>query len=295
MFVVAGSASRKLAADVATGLDATLVTPDVRSFPDGEVYSRVHEDGLEGEDVVVVQTTLGNDRYMELLLLLDAVRAQGANRVCAVVPYYSYSRQDQRFLTGEALSARVVAKTIAVDADALVTVDPHKDHILEMFPGTAAGPSAVPELAAYFAGAGVDLVLAPDKGARDRAQHAASLMGVPFDHLEKTRLSGDKVVMKTKDLDVAGRTVAIIDDIISTGGTMATATKQLQDQGATAVLCAATHGLFTGGAVKRLLDAGVKQVVATDTIEGTPSLVSAAPSVCRGVRQVLELEGHLKA
>lgn len=290
MYVVAGTANPRLAKDVASGLEAELVTPDVRSFPDGEVYARVAEQGLHGHDVVVVQTTLGNDQLMELLLLLDAVKAQGARRVCAAIPYYAYSRQDQRFMAGEALSARVVAKAVAMDGDALVTVDPHKDHILDFFPGVAVGATAVPELAAHFADAGVDLVLAPDKGARERAQQVAEIMGVPFDHLEKTRLSGEEVVMKTKEMDVDGRTVAIIDDIISTGGTMAKATEQLQAQGASAVLCAASHGLFTGGAVERLTRSGVREVVATDTIEGPQSIVSAAPAVVRGVREAFRVE-----
>lgn len=287
MYVVPGASCRALSEAVAQSLGAKVARVDLRTFPDGEVYARIDDD-LSGEDVIVVETTLGNDRLMELLLLLEAARGRGATRVVAAVPYYAYSRQDQRFQEGEALSAAVVAKILGLWADGLVTLDPHKEHILEFFPGTAVGPSCIPELAAHFQEIGVDLVLAPDAGARERAQEAAELMGVAFDHLEKTRLSGDEVVMKPKDLPVKGKTIAIVDDIISTGGTMAKATKQLFDQGAKAVYCAATHGLLIGGATEKLTNAGVAGIVATDTIPSNHAVVSAAPAVVRGVQAVFE-------
>ncbi len=295
MFVVAGTASQRLARSVAEGLGAALILPEVRQFPDGEVYARVSGSELDGADVAVVQTTLGNDRLVELLLLLDAVRGQDANRVVAVVPYYAYARQDRRFQAGESLSAEVTAKAIGLYADHLITVDPHKEHILDFFPGVGVGVSAVPEMAAHFQRLGVDLVLAPDKGARHLAREAAEVIGCPYDHLEKTRLSSDQVVMAPKNLNAKGRTVAIIDDIISTGGTMATATAQLREQGAAAVDCAATHGLFTGGAVERLTKAGVRSVVATDTIHSPQSVVSAAPAILRGLERALGVKASVDA
>lgn len=285
MYVVPGASCRALSEAVAKSLGAKVARVELKTFPDGEVYARILDD-LTGEDVVVVQTTLGNDRLLELLLLLEAASGRDARRIVAAVPYYAYSRQDERFQTGEALSAAVVAKSLGLWADGLVTVDPHKDHILDFFPGDAVGTSAIPELAAHFAAQGVDLVLAPDAGARGRAAEAARLMDVGFDHLEKTRLSGEEVVMRPKELPVEGKTIAIVDDIISTGGTMAKATGQLFDQGAKAVYCAATHGLFIGGAVEKLTNAGVAGIVATDTIPSSHAVVSAAPAVVRGVQEV---------
>ncbi|MBW3583737.1 MAG: ribose-phosphate diphosphokinase [Euryarchaeota archaeon] len=289
MIVLPGTRSRRLGKRLAERLGSDIITPEVDTFPDGEVYVRVPE-RLDGETVVVVQTTLGNDRIMEALLLLDAARAQGAERVIAAVPYYSYSRQDQRFKDGEAFSSHVVARALSLDADVLLTVDPHKEHILDGFTGETLSVSAIPEIAAHLKSQNVDLVLAPDKGALDRAKEAAQVLGCEHDHLEKTRLSGDEVVMKAKHLDVKGRTVAIIDDIISTGGTMAKATGHLMDQGATKVYCAATHGLFVGNASRRLMEKGVAAVIVTDTIERDESVISAAPAVERGLRRLLGLK-----
>ena len=293
MLVVPGTASAALAREVARRLGAKLAKVDVNTFPDGEVYARIDE-VTTGEDVVVVETTLGNDRFVELLLLSEAARGHGARRVTCVVPYYAYSRQDRRFKSGEALSAEVVARSLGLFSTGLVTVDPHKEHILAFYPGRSHGSSAVPELAAHFKTRGVDLVLAPDKGALERAAAAAIQLGVGHDHLEKTRISGDTVVMKPKSLPVSGRTVAILDDIISTGGTMAGAAKQLLDQGAKRVICAATHGLFVGGAADRLKTAGVAEIVVTDTIQGPFSSVSAAPAIVRGL-EALALEGRVRA
>jgi ribose-phosphate pyrophosphokinase len=285
MRIVAGSASKALAEKLSALLDAPLAPVEVKQFPDEEVYVRVDED-VRGEHVVVVQSTVPNAKLVELLLLLDACHARGADTVTAVVPYYAYSRQDRAFREGECVSAQALAELIEVKADRFVTVDPHKEHILGFFGVEAHAGTAVPELASRLKAEGVDLVLAPDKGALDRAEGAAKQLGVNFDHLEKTRVSGTEVRMEPKNLDVAGQTVAIIDDIISTGGTIATAAGELKKQGAARVVAACTHGLFLNNALERLTNAGCDAVLATDTIEGPASLVSAADAVARVLKDV---------
>lgn len=123
-------------------------------------------------------------------------------------------------------------------------------------------------------------MLAPDKGARARAEEAARLVGAAVDHLEKTRVSDTEVRMAAKALDVRGRRVAIVDDLIASGGTMLEAARQLKAQGAAAVHAACTHGLFTGGAVPRLLGGGIDRILTTDTVASQGcTVVSAAPAV----------------
>ena len=278
MKVLAGSASARAAKELAGLLGADLVQPETKVFPDGEVYVRVPE-RLQGEHVVVVQTTYPTTALVELLFLQEAAHAQGASEISTVVPYYAYSRQDRVFEQGEVVSAKAVAELVELKADRVVTVDPHKEHILGFFGVEAHGVSAVPLLAKHLERMGVDVVLAPDKGALDRAQFAAKCLGAEFDHLEKTRLSGTEVVMKPKQLDVRGKTVAIIDDIISTGGTIATASAELKRQGAARVVAACTHGLFLNNALQRLHANGCDQVVATDAIEGPASVVGCAPAI----------------
>lgn len=281
--ILAGTASQRLGGELAKILGTSLTGVEVKTFPDGELYVRVLED-LRGKDVVIVQTTYPNDKLVELLLLQEAAHSQGATRITTVVPYYAYSRQDRAFLDGEVISAKVLAEVVAMKADRVITVDPHKEHILAFFGVEAHGPSAVPEIAERLRDRGVDLVLAPDKGALDRAEAAAKILGVAFDHLEKKRISGDVVEMKPKTLSVRGKTVAIVDDIISTGGTIATAATQLKVQGADRVIAACTHGLFLSGAEQRMRNAGCDEVFATDSIEGGLSGVSAAAAVARALR-----------
>lgn len=285
MHVVPGPANPGLAATVAGRIDAELAETESRSFPDGESYVRISTP-LRDEEVVVIQSTRTNDDLVTLLLLLDACRAQDARSVTAVVPYFGYARQDQRFQDGEALSAAVIARAIALDAQNLVTIDPHKPSILEHFTGTSIVETAIPEISEHLQKLGVDLVLAPDAGARDRAEQAADLMGVEMDHLEKNRIDAHTVHIAPKNIDASGRVVAIVDDLISTGGTMARATSTLLAQGAKEVHCAATHGLFVDNAVKRLMDSGVKSILVVDTVPGKRSDVSAAPAIVRGIERV---------
>lgn len=278
MKILAGSASERTAKELAGLLHADLVPVERKVFPDGEVYVRVGGH-LRDEDVVIVQSTLPSTSLVELLFLESAAHDQGARHITVVAPYYSYSRQDRVFREGEVVSAMAVAELIEQKADRFVTVDPHKEHILGFFGIEAHGVSAVPLLARQLETYGVDTVLAPDKGALDRAEFAAKCIGASFDHLEKTRISATEVVMKAKALDVSGKTVAIVDDIISTGGTIATAAKELKRQGAKRVVAACTHGLFLDNALDRLRAAGCDAVLATDSLDNPASVVGCAPVI----------------
>lgn len=278
MKVLGGSASQRTAKELASILGASLVPVERKLFPDGEVYVRVPEK-LRGEHVIVVQSTQPATGLIEALFLEEAAHDQGAAEITLVVPYYSYSRQDRVFQPGEVVSAKAIADLLSDKADRIITVDPHKEHILGFFGVEAHGVSAVPLLAKELAKHHVDTVLAPDKGALDRAEFAAKCLGAEFDFMEKTRLSGTEVVMKAKRLDVRGKTVAIVDDIISTGGTIATAAKELKAQGATRVLAACTHGLFLHGAIERLRAAGCDAVIATDSLDNPVGVVGCAPVI----------------
>lgn len=276
--MLAGSASVPFAHELARLLGARTARGEAKRFPDGEGYVRILEP-VRGQDVVVVQSTAPDAHLVELLLWQDAAVEAGARTVSTVIPYLGYARQDRAFQEGEAVSSRAAARAIAASSDRVLTIDPHKYEVLRFFGGKGHAASAVPQLAETLRAWGVDVILAPDKGARDRAEEAARLVGCKADHLEKTRLSATEVRMQAKSLDVAGRRVAIVDDLIASGGTMLTAAQQLKAQGAQAVYAACTHGLFTGGAVPRLLAGGIDRILTTDTVpsQGT-TVVSAAPA-----------------
>ena len=278
MMVLGGSSSRLLAQDLAHVLGLEYVQAQTKRFPDGEGYVRIDREALEKE-VVLVQNTYPDSNLVELLLLLDAARGLGADKITCVIPYFGYARQDRRFNPGEALSAKVMLRHLEMEMDRLLTIDLHKPDVLEWFARAPAKDlKAAPAIGGYFARHGIDLVLGPDKGAAQRADEVAKVIGCESDHLEKTRLSGTEVKISPSHVGARDKTVLIVDDIISTGGTIVAATNELKRLGARKVYAACTHGLFTGGAVERL-QGTCDMIVSTNTLESEVSKISVAKVV----------------
>lgn len=282
MFVAGGSASGTIDEDLAKEVGAVVADVEARRFPDGEAYVRVRED-VAGEGAVAVQRPSPDANLVELLLLQDALDRGEADPLHVAIPYLPYARQDRVFEPGEALSAAVVAEVVGRRADGVVAVDPHEEAVLDRFPCPATAVSAVPELCDEVGDRAVDVVLAPDEGARERAREAAEILGADHDHLVKERLSGDEVRVQPRDLDVQGAAVLVLDDIVSTGGTMSEAVSTLRDQGAERVVAACTHGLFADGALDRLEQAGCDRVLATDSLPNPVADASVAPALARGL------------
>ena len=244
MYIVAGTASKSVAEDLSKELNAPLAKMIAKRFPDNEMYIQILDD-VSGEDVVIVQTTYPDQNIIELFLLQNALEESKANTITVVIPYYGYARQDTKFKDGEPISAKALANLISLSADKVITVDPHKEHILDFFSTSAVSCTAVPELAKYLKQKNIDMVLAPDKGALERAKQASKIIGCNFDYMEKTRIDGTTIEIKPKNLDAKNKNVAIIDDIISTGGTMAKSIKELKKFGANNVFVACTPVSYT--------------------------------------------------
>jgi len=278
MYIIGGTASKTVAEGLSRELHYPLAKTISKRFPDDELYVRIL-DNISGEDVIIVQTTYPDPNIVELFLLQNAAREAGADKITAVIPYLGYGRQDKKFESGEPISAKAIATLISLQADKIITVDPHKEHILDFFTVPAFSCSAIPEIAVYLKDRDIDMVLAPDKGALDRTKKASKIIGCDFDYIEKIRIDGTTVEMKPKNLDVNDKKVAIIDDIISTGGTMAQSIKELKKQGAKQVFVACTHGLFAGEAVKKIISAGCNEIISTDTIKSDFSKVRIAPCI----------------
>lgn len=282
MFVAGGSGSASIVEDLAKEVGGVVADVETRRFPDGEAYVRVRE-AVEGEPVAAVETPVPDAGLVELLLLEDALARRGADPLHVGLPYLPYARQDKVFEPGEALSAAVVAEVLGRRADGVVAVDPHEEAVLDRFPCPATAASAVPEIAAAVDDGAVDVVLAPDEGARPRARDAADLLEARHDHLVKERVGADDVRMEPRDLDVDGLGVLVLDDIVSTGGTMSQAVATLREQGAARVVAACTHGLFVDDALARLEEAGCDRVLATDSLPNPVDDVPVAPALARGL------------
>lgn len=277
MKVVGGSASQMLAKELAGKSGFDLAKVEIRRFPDGECYVKIHED-FGGQEVVLVATTHPDNNIVEALLLQDAIRNSNAGKLTTVIPYFGYARQDKMFTRGEAVSARVLARHLGQGTDRLFTVDIHNLSVMPDFGDIAENVSAMPAIGQFLKYEGVDVILSPDAGSKGRAELAAGCAACPWDFLEKTRIDGETVEMRPKNLDVAGKTVAIVDDIIATGGTIVKAAEQLKEQGAERIIAACTHGLFTGGAEANL-GAACDIVLSTDSIESAFSKLSLASTL----------------
>jgi len=286
MKVVGGSASVPLARGIAKEVRAGFVDVAFEKhpggFPDGERYVRLLGP-VAGEHVVLVQTTHPDPMIVEFLLLADAIRDAGARRITAVVPYFGYGRQDKRFLDGEPISAKTIAKHIAVDCDELLTMAiPANPEVLKTFPLPMREVSGMPAIGRYLKSAKVDVLLAPDEGALRLAKEASAIAGVPFDFLVKERIDSYTVTIEPKALAVKGKSVGIVDDVISTGSTIATAAQELRAQGARRVIAACVHGLFVGKAEANLK--ACDEVIATDTVLSPHTKVSVAPEFAAAIR-----------
>lgn len=280
MNVVYTETSQILATRLAGALALPLVDVKFSRFPDGEHYLLT---GDTGDETVIVGSVVDNDALVQLLLLIDAC---DSSRNHLVLPYMAYARQDKQFKKGEPLSVRAVARAIGRGVENIYTVNIHEPETLKYFPAPAQNISIAPDIGAYIHTLNLDnpLILSPDDGALAFAGQVASAGGWEFDHLEKTRLSGVEVRMAPRQLSAAGRPVVIVDDIISTGGTIATAAGMLYQQGATEVYAACVHGVLTGGAYARLMATGIRDVICSDTIERGCSKVTAANRIAQAIR-----------
>jgi ribose-phosphate pyrophosphokinase len=267
--IVAGSATQDLGSSIARELGIDAVPVELERFPDGE--ARVRAPALEGDDVYVVQSTGPPvaENLVELLLLLDACRRAGAARLTAVVPYFGYARQDRRNAAGQSLGAAVAAQAmVAAGATRMVVVDPHTPAI-EAIAGVPVAIVGAAETLCHGLSqlARPDIVVAPDLGAAKLARRYADRLGLPTAVVYKQRLTGAAVEVRDVVGDVRGARPLIVDDMISTGATIAAAVEAIVERGAVPdVSVVATHGLLVGPAPERLSELHLRQLVVSDSV-----------------------------
>ena len=275
--VIAGSASKDLGKRIARRLKAPYVEAKTRVFPDGEskiTFGRIPKNSV----VLVVQSTYPpvDTNLLQALSIISQAR-NVSSKIYAVLPYMGYARQDRQFLSGEVVTMSIVARMLqTAGAKKLVVVDIHSKIALNHFKIPKENVSAIPELAKYFKKMKLKnaLVVSPDMGGSLRAKKFAALLNIDFIALKKSRnRKTGKVLIQSSKVDVSGKDLILVDDIISTGGSVIKAAQFLKRQKCKRVFVACTHGLFVGDAEKRIKKAGVARIISTNTIPRNTSKV----------------------
>ncbi|MFP3255469.1 MAG: ribose-phosphate diphosphokinase [Thermoplasmata archaeon] len=274
MKIVSGSSSLMLSTRLSEVTGFQMVHREIKRFPDGECYVRIHEN-LDNQEVILIQNTHPDWNIIEYLLLVDAIRQYNVKRLITVVPYFGYGRQDKRFNEGEPISAKIMAEHLSENVDKIITINLHNSEIIKWFKTEAIEIKAEIELAKYFEKFKPDLIISPDKGSIERAKFISGILGIPFHSFQKRRIDSERVEIETGDIDVKNKTVAIVDDVISTGGTIATAAALLKSKGASKVIVGCVHGLFVGNALQKM-QMNVDILFSTDTVENEKSLVTVS-------------------
>ncbi len=297
LVILSGSASKALAAEICAQLKMKLGETEIKQFSDGETFVKINEN-VRGADVFVVQSTCTptNNNFMELFLLMDALRRASALRVTAVIPYFGYARQDRKEQGRVALSAKLVANLITkAGADRLLTIDLHSAQIQGFFDIPVDHLYGGPLFINYVRQMGISdgIIVSPDVGNVKLARYYAERLKMPMAVVDKRRPRPNECEVMNVIGDVNGRNCLIFDDMIDTAGTIVNAAAALKQRGARAIYAFCSHPVFSGPAISRLKNSLIERIVVTNTIPAKPEWaeapieqLSVAPMVAETIRRI---------
>lgn len=286
LMVFTGNANPKLAADVVNVLGLPLGKATVGRFSDGEVMVEINEN-VRGKDVFVLQSTCNptNDNLMEVMVMVDALKRASAGRITAAIPYFGYARQDRRVRSSRvAITAKVIANMLqVVGVDRVLTMDLHADQIQGFFDIPVDNIYATPLLLEDLRQKKYPdlLIVSPDVGGVVRARAFAKRLECDLAIIDKRRPKANVSEVMNIIGEVQGRTCVIMDDMVDTAGTLTKAAQALKEHGATRVLSYCTHAVLSGGAIERVANSALDELVVTDSIP-----LSAAAQACPRIRQI---------
>jgi len=302
LHLISGRVHPELAAEVARLLDVKLIDANLSEFANGEIYCRFAE-SVRGADVFILQTHANssdmsiNDAIMEHLIMVDAAERASAKRTTVVAPFYGYARQDRKASGREPITAKLLADQFRIaGASRMVSVDLHSNQVQGFFDGPWDHLVAMPVLCDAIGSMIDDLVVvSPDAGRVKVAERYAQRLDADLAIVHKRRLHNQKNAVEAKEVvgDVEGRNCVLIDDMIDTGGTIVAAAELLKEKGATSVIAATTHPVFSGPALDRIEASCLEKVIVTDTLPLARKLdkievVSIAPLIASAIRAVFE-------
>jgi ribose-phosphate pyrophosphokinase len=267
--LLAGTANRPLAEEIAGVLGVALGEVTIRKFADGEIFVRI-DDNVRGRDLFIIQsTTAPGDNIIELLLLIDAARRASAARINAVIPYFGYARQDRKDQPRVAIGAKLMANMVAkAGADRVLSVDFHQHQIQGFFDLPVDHLYAAPVFTRYFREKRLTnlAVVSPDVGSAKMARGFAKRLDATMGIIDKRRPAANVSEVMNVIGEVEGKDCLLTDDMIDTAGTMAEAARALKDCGARDIYACASHALLSGPAVERLSNAPFREIVVTNTV-----------------------------
>ena len=289
--VIAVPGNEAHARALADRLGAALSLPEVRQFPDGELYVRIDGELADREAILVGSLRGPGDTFLQIAFLAGTARDLGARRVGLVAPYLAYMRQDSRFKAGEGVTSTYFGRLMSQTIDWLVTVDPHL-HRLDSLARVYAIPTSIARAAVAIGGyirAHVErpVLVGPDAESVQWVAAAAEACGAPYLILEKTRRGDRDVSISALDRSWDGHTPVLVDDIVSTGKTMIEAARQVRAAGAAPPLCIAIHAVFSDALHDELIAAGARGIVTCDTIPHASNQISVADAIADAVRERL--------
>ena len=303
LVLLSGRAYPALADEIAAQLGITVTTTTARDFANGETFIKPDE-SVRGTDAFVVQsyTVPINQWVMETLILLDALKRASAKRITVVAPFFPYARQDKKHRGREPISARLMADLFkTAGADRIMAIDLHTAQIQGFFDGPVDHLFAQPLLADYVIekyGAQDLVIVSPDTGRVRMAEQWADALGgreIAFVHKTRSIDAANEVVANRVVGDVDGKVCLLIDDMIDTGGSITKAANLLFDNGATDVIAAATHGVFSSPATDLLKNSRMSEVIVTNTLPVTAeqefdklTVLSIAPLLAKAIKEVFE-------
>ncbi|MEX2524850.1 MAG: ribose-phosphate diphosphokinase [Gammaproteobacteria bacterium] len=286
--VVSLSAGNELACSLADRIGCDYGVASVHEFPDGETGVRIDPALAEGSVLVVASLNAPNPKIIPLLFLSRVLRDYGAERVLLAAPYLAYMRQDTRFREGEGISAGYFADLVSAHFDGLVTVDTHLHRIRnldEIYRIPALNVHAAPAVAEWvIRNVNQPLLIGPDSESEQWVAEAAGFSDMPWMVLEKIRRGDEDVEVSIPDAEPwRAHTPVLVDDIISTGGSMAAIIRHLQRAGMKPPVCVAVHGIFAGNAEEELIRAGASHIATTNTVEHTTNEIDISAVLLEGI------------
>jgi ribose-phosphate pyrophosphokinase len=284
--LIAVPGSEAHAQRLGTRLGLEVVVPEIRQFPDGELYVRMPRERLSG--TVAIVGNLSNDNFLRVAFLAGTARDLGAQTVGLVAPYLAYMRQDSVFNPGEGVTQRYFAKLVSSCVDWLVTVDPHL-HRVHTLDGIYSVPTTIARAAPMIARWITDevkqpVLVGPDAESKQWVAAVAESCGAPFVIFEKTRRGDRDVSVSAPEYAWNGHTPVVIDDIVSTGRTMLEATRMLRAAGSAAPMCVAIHAVFADAVQDALVAAGASGIVTCDTIPHASNRICVSEPLADALR-----------